>query len=313
MKPLVSVIVPTYNRPQPLLHALFSIADQRNVPGAVEAIVVNDGGADVTLSVNAARDHDLRVQLIDLATNRGLPAARNAGIEASHGELLAFLDDDDVYLPDHLAAMVGPLGSPRIEAAYGDCAVSHRRVDPALPFTAQPGLPFPFDADLLSVANFMPVHTAVLRRPPDDARFDPNLRALEDWDMWLRLTREHRYRFIHVPKTTVVYHQILSQDSMCNSTARDGSALAEFGKLTYQMWRRWPAKTPAVQRFRLYIAVMYWHALTSLADGQPLANNYFLQCVGHLAAAWHGVCAEDGLTQRIVDSIKDGSDGGLAS
>lgn len=306
MTPLVSVVIPTYNRPILLRHALASVACQRNVPGQVEAIVVNDGGADVDVAVNTAREHGLAVQLIRLTTNRGLPTARNIGMDTARGEYLAFLDDDDVYLPHHLAEMLHAIDKHGVDAAYGDCVVSTTRVDQAKPFAPSEHWSYPFDADLLSVANLIPVHSAVLRRPPTQARFDPAMPALEDWDMWLRLVREHAFRFHHVPVPTVVYHRIPDQDSMVGNTVSDAAALVGFGKLANLIWRRWPARTETAHRFRLYIAVMYWHALAMLTEGEPLADNYFLRCVGHLAAAWHGERPEDHLPDQIIEAIKDG-------
>lgn len=69
-------------------------------------------------------------------------------------------------------------------------------------------------------------------------------------------------------------------------------------------------RPPRARRFRLYIAVMYWHALALLAEGQQLNDNYFLRCVGQIAAAWRGEQPEDSLPERIIESIKDSSHAG---
>ncbi|MGX6601697.1 glycosyltransferase family 2 protein [Micromonosporaceae bacterium Da 78-11] len=308
MTPLVSVVVPTYNRPHLLHKALSSVIGQRQVPGQVEVVVVNDGGADVTSAINAARGRGLAVRIINLAANRGLSTARNIGIESSRGEYLAFLDDDDIFLPDHLALNLDALSHAGVEASYGACRISTQRVDPLHPVAPAGSVAYQFDADLLAVANFIPVHSAVIRRPPTEARFDPTLAALEDWDMWLQLTREHAYRFTSVPEPTVVYHRISSEAGMCGATVTDAAALAGFGRLTDRMWRRWPAPTPKAAHFRLYIAVMYWHALASLCEGTPIADLYFWQCVEHIAAVWTEQRDEADLTQQIINSIKDGAD-----
>jgi glycosyltransferase involved in cell wall biosynthesis len=199
MTPLISVVVPTYNRPGPLRHALSSIAAQREVPGTVETVIVNDGGTDVTAVADEARELGMQLNLVSLGHNHGLATARNIGMERARGEYVAFLDDDDVYLPQHLRVTLSALGTGDADLAYTRCAVQQTRVDPGHPPPLPEGAAFPFDPELLSVANFMPVHTAVLRRPAH-ARFDPGLPALEDWDIWLRLLREHHYRFVHVPK-----------------------------------------------------------------------------------------------------------------
>ena len=317
MAPLVSVIVPTYNRPALLRHTLVSVAGQQDIAaGDVEVIVVNDGGCDVELPVVAAAERGLQVRLINQPRNLGLPAARNAGLDVARGEYVTFLDDDDVFLPKHLATMLAALSNSGADVAYGTCIVSDTRIDPTNPRQLPPVVPepaYPFDADRLSVSNFLPVHTAVLRRPPAGARFDPALPALKDWDMWLRLVREHGYQFEHVPRATVVYHRIPGDSSMCGSTMDDSAALAGFGRLVERIWRRWPAATPAAQRFRLWIAAMYWQAFAMLAERQSLPDNYYFRCVGHLAAVWHGEQPEDALLDRISESIRDGAGARAAS
>lgn len=305
MTPVVSVVIPTYNRPDMLRSALASVAGQRGLGGEIEVIVVNDGGTEVKDAVDTARDHNLPARLIDLPANRGLPRARNIGIDSARGEFLALLDDDDIFLPDHLATMVETIERENVDAAYGICPVSTRRVDPALPPPRLESWSHPFDGELLSVANFISVHAAVVRMPPTDARYDPALPALEDWDMWLRLTRQHGYRFHHVPEPTVIYHRLPAQQSMCGATMSDAAALSVFGRLAQRIWARWPATTARSQRFRLYIAVVYWQALTVVAEGGTLAGDFFQRCIGEIAATWHGDQAESDLPARIIDSIQE--------
>ena len=91
-----SVVVPTHNRPELLVEALTSVAEQ--TVDAFECIVVDDGSA-------TARDvmpADPRFRLIELATATGPAGARNAGIEAAQGDAVAFLDDDDLWSVDRL-------------------------------------------------------------------------------------------------------------------------------------------------------------------------------------------------------------------
>src|ERR1035441_4579094 len=336
--PLVSVVIATRNRPRLLRLALASVAAQKDMPaGAVEAVVVNDGGTDLTAELANAAAAGLRVQPVVLQARRGLPAARNAGIDVARGEFLAFLDDDDVFLPGHLHAALQVLGSGDADAAYTTCLISPVRIDPAQP-APEVGVSsgYPFDPGLLSVANYIPVHSAVLRRPASaSARFDQELAALEDWDFWLRLSRDYGYRFVHVAEPTVVYHRIPGQASMCGSTVSDAAALGGFGTLVQQLWRRWPAApprrparrwrgvvargagwggrrwpaaSPRADRFRAYIGVMYWHAFSLLATGRPLADLYFQHCLRLLADAWPGAGAEDGLIDRIRHAVQGDPD-----
>ena len=101
--PLVSVIVPTYNRPDSLPEALDSIAKQtfRNI----DVIVVNDGGCDVQNVIEAASEN-VTIQYICHHDNKGLPATRNTGIRKAQGKYITYLDDDDILYPAHIQTLV---------------------------------------------------------------------------------------------------------------------------------------------------------------------------------------------------------------
>lgn len=312
--PLVSIVIPTRNRPHLLRLALASIATQHAFPvDTVETVVVNDGGTDVTAELRAAAAAGLRVQPLTLPKRCGLPTARNAGIDVARGKYLAFLDDDDVFLPHHLRTALDTLDGGGADAVYTTCLISTSRVDPTGPVPeAALANGYPFDLDLLSVANYIPVHSAVLRRPAfSEARFDRELTALEDWDFWLRLTQKYGYRFRHIAEPTVVYHRIPDQTSMCGAAVSNASALADFGDLGQRLWRRWPTTSPRAARFRAYIGVMYWHALSLLATGRPVANLYYQHSLRELAAAWTDIKVEDGLIDRIRQAVE--GDSGVAN
>ena len=118
--PRVSVLISTFNRPQLLRRALSSIADSLgiDVRTDVEAIVVNDGGLDVSAVVGEFSDR-LPIMLITSDVNLGRAAAGNVALRAARGAYVAFLDDDDVYLPGHLATTLRQLDSaPDLGAVY---------------------------------------------------------------------------------------------------------------------------------------------------------------------------------------------------
>jgi glycosyltransferase involved in cell wall biosynthesis len=97
--PLVSVVVPVYNGERFLGEALDSVLAQDYEP--LELIVVDDGSTDASATV--AESHGVRVLK---QNNRGVAAARNAALQASAGELIAFLDQDDLWLPEKLETQV---------------------------------------------------------------------------------------------------------------------------------------------------------------------------------------------------------------
>lgn len=99
----ISVIIPLYNKEKQVGRALDSVLQQTSKPG--EIIVVNDGSTDESLAVVKGCSDD-RIKIIN-QTNKGVSAARNRGVAESKGELIAFLDADDQWLPEYLETMLG--------------------------------------------------------------------------------------------------------------------------------------------------------------------------------------------------------------
>lgn len=116
--PLLSVVIPTWNRVHLVGEAIESARHQR--PGCVEIIVVDDGSTDGTADV-LTRRYGSEVQVLRMRHRSGPGAARNAGVGAARGELLAFLDSDDVWLPGKLDAELRMLERfPDAEAVITD-------------------------------------------------------------------------------------------------------------------------------------------------------------------------------------------------
>ena len=112
----VSIIVRTLNRPGRLTEALESLA--ASVYRNVELVLVNDGGRRPDVSA----DFPFAVRRVELARNRGRAAAAQAGVERSTGDCIGFLDDDDLFMPEHLESLVAMLQGD-VEVAYSDAAV----------------------------------------------------------------------------------------------------------------------------------------------------------------------------------------------
>ena len=121
-RPTVSTVITTFDRPDGLRRALASVC-AHPVDGH-EVVVVNDAGPDVS-AVVAEAAAVLPVRLITLPSNRGLAAARKAGIAAARGRYVAFLDDDDVWLPEHLPVALAGLDGGGTEMVYTSCLVAH--------------------------------------------------------------------------------------------------------------------------------------------------------------------------------------------
>lgn len=199
MKPLVSVIVPTFNRPGLLREAVESVLSQtyRNI----EIIVVNDAGDDVEDIINS-----LNAEIIYLSheINRGLASARNTALKSASGKYIAYLDDDDVFYPGHIETLVRFLERKAAWVAYTDSNLVVRSLENGELATKHKGIYFgrDFDARSLLVSNYIPVINVMHRRDAlqKTGAFDENLLYNEDWDLWIRLSRH--YEFHHLREAT---------------------------------------------------------------------------------------------------------------
>jgi len=194
-----SVIIPTHNRPGDLANALLSLANQTH--GNFEVVVINDGQEPVD-GVIAASGLE-RVRLIKTAGNLGPSVARNAGHEAAHGDIIAYLDDDDLYAPDHLAVHARHYAdNPDLHVVYSDAEWGCPKgggLEKKLIYSEE------YDADALMVANYIPILCLSYRRSCLErvGGFEESLFYLEDWDLFIRLS-EH-WDFLHVPQVTALY------------------------------------------------------------------------------------------------------------
>ena len=115
MSKTFSVIIPSFNRAHLLPFTLDSILEQTLQPG--EIIVVDDGSTDNTAEVLAR--YGTRVKLIRI-DNIGVAGARHVGVLGSSGELVAFCDSDDLWLPDHLALLAAVLDNQKVQFAFSN-------------------------------------------------------------------------------------------------------------------------------------------------------------------------------------------------
>ena len=215
--PMISVIIPTLNRPELLLERALKSAFGQTHPN-LEVLVVVDGpdpGTEAALS----RVQDPRLRLHVLPVNSGPSDVRNAGVQLSRGEWIAFLDDDDEWLPDKLArqlecALKSPYPFPVVFSGWitrtpaGDTLNPPRLKPQAQPFgdyllaRTSPAQPECF---LTTSMTFAPKEL-LLRLP-----FPAGMRKHEDWDWMLRAEQVAGVGFEQLPlhdtaALTVYYH-----------------------------------------------------------------------------------------------------------
>lgn len=202
--PLVSVIVPTYNRLGTLVESLRSIQDQ-TYP-YIEIIVINDGGVEIE-DVLPRSDRGKKITYIKHSGNKGLPAARNSGIQAARGKYIAYLDDDDRYYPEHVEILVNHMASNDCRVAYTDACRVHQEQLGGKYIIRKRDVPHSvdFDPDRILLCNYIPVLCMMHERACLDQAgcFDEKLTSFEDWDLWIRMSRF--YQFCHIRKVTCEY------------------------------------------------------------------------------------------------------------
>lgn len=187
--PAVSVIIPTYQRASLVGNAVRSVLSQSYTD--LEVIVVDDGSTDETSGVLSRFGDSIRVVR---QSNQGLSAARNAGIKASVGRYVAFLDDDDEWMPDRLKVQVALLeADEQIGLAFADMD-AYDETDRFLGHWFAYHTPPPLlSVETLFLYNYIPALTVIVRRSvlDDFGWFDTGLDSCEDYDLWLRIIARH--------------------------------------------------------------------------------------------------------------------------
>jgi glycosyltransferase involved in cell wall biosynthesis len=218
--PLVSAVIPTFNRAADVRIAVGTAVAQTYPADRLEILVVDDGGTDDTEAV-LAREFGARVRYLRKA-NAGVSAARNFGMAAARGELIALLDDDDEWLPAKTSRQVELLvARPEIGMVLTDVErMDERRVGFEIfrrrEFLPRDGWVLP---DVLRSPALAPA-SAMFRRAVLDATggFDEGLPTAEDIDFHLRVALRFPIAVIAEPLTRAMRgHQGLSALSRTTS------------------------------------------------------------------------------------------------
>ncbi|WP_168190984.1 glycosyltransferase [Pseudomonas sp. PIC25] len=231
---LFSVILTTFNRPELLVDALASLA--RQTLKDFEVILVNDHGTPVESLLTG---FDFPITYLYQGRNRGLSAARNAGLKQARGRYIAYLDDDDIYLPEHLAKLAAVLERNPNAVAYSGVVYVRERLEEGARIELDRSTPFlhsQFDREKLFVQNYIPVNTWVHPRAmlATVGEFDTGLTAFEDWDMLLRLAA--RYPVVHMPEITAEVR--VREGAGASGDHMLGRERKNFGALYQEMYRR---------------------------------------------------------------------------
>jgi glycosyltransferase involved in cell wall biosynthesis len=197
----VSVILPTYNRANLLPRAVRSVLNQTYKD--FELIIIDDGSTDNTVDIVKSFD-DPRISYIKLEKNKGAPAALNIGIDRARGQFIAFQDSDDEWHREKLSRQVAAFKDAANEVGVvysGMWRISDdkRTFVPGDDISKKEG---DIHESLLS-ANFIGPPAAMVKKEcfSKVGVFDESLPCIEDWELWLRLSK--CYHFIYLPEPMV--------------------------------------------------------------------------------------------------------------
>jgi glycosyltransferase involved in cell wall biosynthesis len=205
--PVVTVLVPTFNRRRYLAEALASVVRQsyRNL----QIIVINDGGEDVSDIVNSFGDE--RLIFIDRKENRGKAFSLNEALPRAEGKYIAYLDNDDLYYPNHVETLVVALeNNSDCQVAYSDlykvyckvCPDGSRKVLSKVVEVSRD-----FDRFFMLYYNHV-LHVSLMHRRDlleKTGPYNEDINVLIDWDMTRRLV--FFSDFHHVPEITGEFYQ----------------------------------------------------------------------------------------------------------
>lgn len=202
IRPIVSVIIPCYNSEKTLQKTIESVLAQTYRP--IEVIVVDDGSSDSSIDIAASFDSPVTV----IAKKNGGPAsARNRGIRECKGDYIAFLDADDLWLPDKLDKQIafarkaaGPiLVFTAVQRVCEDGSIGYKS------FKEYIDIPIDYrtlwDRNIITTSSVL-AHAALF----DEYLFDedPLVQGAEDFDLWLRISDNYTIHYIDALLTTYI-------------------------------------------------------------------------------------------------------------
>lgn len=198
-EPIVSIIMPTYNRAFCLNRAVESVL--RQTYHDFELIIIDDGSTDDTTKVINGFS-DKRIVHLRHEKNMGAAAARNLGIQMAKGDFIAFQDSDDVWHPEKLSRQMEAFKkkSSDIGVVYAGAWRIENGKKILIPYSRIYNKEGELKQPLL-VENFITLPSAIVRKECFSVAgmFDESLPCLQDWELWIRISNHYRFKYIDEP------------------------------------------------------------------------------------------------------------------
>ena len=234
----VSIIIPTYNRADVLVTSIQSVLQQSYTD--FELLIVDDGSTDNT-DIVVESIHDDRIRYLKMPENKGVAAARNEGIRQAKYDYIAFQDSDDHWKPEKLEKQMACLTQkPEIGLLY--CPYECQKADGSTILVPDHNIPSEEKQGniyrYMLLRNSFGTPSVLLRRQclEESGLFREALTCLEDWELFLRIARDHEIAFQEEPMVRVnlstdgVSHNISGYyEARCYMLARHKEALLRYG------------------------------------------------------------------------------------
>ncbi len=186
--PRVSIIIPNYKAALHIAETLDAVFAQTY--SDTEVLVINDGSPDTELLKKILTPYLEKLIFIDYPENRGAASARNAGITEARGELIAFVDADDVWLPGYLTAQIDFLDKNGLDMVYTDCTLFGQTPRPGFDMRVNNPAEGMITRKLLIAGkcHILPSGTVVKKASlVSVGMFDETVPTAEDFDLFMRM------------------------------------------------------------------------------------------------------------------------------
>lgn len=242
--PVVSVVIPTWNNEETISESIASVLEQSYT--ALELIVVNDASPDGTAAL-LQRIEDPRLKVVTHPVNRGISAARNTGLAASHGDYLAFLDADDYWRPDKLERQLAFMHERGSQVSFTLVDVQNDDGDEqeAARVAAWFNREYPTRAEMVAhffaSGNTLCAAAGLISRSLLDVTGGFCLTALQaqDFDLWMRLLKLTAIEIL--PERLTVYRQRASAGNLTYDPANAPRIRFEIQQIYRVMFEGMPA------------------------------------------------------------------------
>jgi len=221
--PLVSVVIPTYNRAAHITCAINYVQNQSFRD--IEIIVADDGSIDNTAElVYGLAATDSRVRYVKNQANKGAQSARNLGIKSAIGEWVAFQDSDDEWFPNSLELRLAEAKNRKVNVVHSECLIKYAATNQRSLYGVRP-LSGNIYRDVLSapgpVFPTLLVHISALKYID---YLDEAIVSFQEWDTCIRLAKEYEFGFVEKP--TFVYHRH-TDETISSDIARGARGYAQ--------------------------------------------------------------------------------------